>query len=263
MTHAAWHVVLTGHSRGLGGALARCLLAQGAAVLGVARQGQPGLATAQASRLVEVPLDLADPAAVQAWLATGALANWLAGASCALLVNNAGTVQPMGPVGGGHTGDRSLVHAGPDEPARALARAVALNVTTPLMLTDAFVAATAHCADRRVAHVSSGAARNPYAGWSTYCATKAALDMHARAAQLDAVPRLRVASVAPGVIDTDMQADIRSTTPADFPMQARFVSMKQDGMLSNAADVSARLVAYVLSDAFGADPTPDLRHLPG
>lgn len=263
MTNASLHVVLTGHSRGLGGALARCLLAQGAAVLGIARQVQPGLAAAQGRRLVEVPLDLADPPTVQAWLATGVLSNWLAGASRAVLVNNAGTVQPMGPVGGSSAGGRGTGLAGADGPASALARAVALNLTTPLMLTDAFVAATAHCADRRVVHVSSGAGRNPYPGWSTYCATKAALDMHARATQLDAVPCLRVASVAPGVIDTDMQADIRHAAPSDFPMQARFVSMKQDGMLSGPADVSARLVAYLLSDAFGTDPTPDLRQLPG
>ncbi len=259
MTNASLQVVLTGHSRGLGGALARCLLAQGAAVLGIARRVQPGLAAAHGPRLVEVPLDLADPTAVQAWLATGALSNWLAGASRAVLVNSAGTVQPMRPIGGLGMGGGGTGRTRVDEPARA----VALNLTTPLMLTDAFVAATADCADRRVAHVSSGAARNPYAGWSTYCATKAALDMHARAAQLDAVPRLRVASVAPGVIDTDMQADIRRTVPTDFPMQARFVTMKQDGMLADAADVSARLVAYMLSDAFGSDPTPDLRQLPG
>lgn len=263
MTNASLQVVLTGHSRGLGGALARCLLAQGAAVLGIARLTQPGLAAVHGPRLVEVPLDLADPAAVQAWLATGALSIWLAGASRAVLVNNAGTVQPMGPVGGRNTRGHGPSSTGADGAANVLAQAVALNVTTPLMLSDAFVAATAHCIDRRVAHVSSGAARNPYAGWSTYCATKAALDMHARAAQLDAVPRLRVASVAPGVIDTDMQAAIRSTSPADFPLQARFVNLKQDGALSDAADVSARLVAYLLSDAFGTDPTPDLRQLPG
>ena len=47
----------------------------------------------------------------------------------------------------------------------------------------------------------------------------------------------------------------------DFPLQARFVAMKQDGQLSQATDVGARLVAYVLSDVFGNDPTPDLRQL--
>lgn len=265
MTKPVLHVVLTGHSRGLGAAVAQTLLAQGARVLGLARQGLTGLSEAPRAQLTEVQLDLADTVAVQAWLATGALSAWLSGAQQAVLVNNAGTVMPMGSpgildarVGGnaaspnGYTGQ---AHHG------ALAQAIALNVTAPLVLTDAFVAATAQCADRRVLHVSSGAARSPYPGWSTYCATKAALDMHARAMQLDTVSRLRVASLAPGVIDTDMQADIRSADAVDFPLQARFVAMKQGGQLTDATDAGARLVAYVLSDAFGNDPTPDLRQL--
>ena len=265
MTKPVLHVVLTGHSRGLGAALAQAFLTKGARVLGVARQCLPGLSETQREQLTEVQLDLADTAAVHAWLATGALSTWLSGAQQAVLVNNAGTVMPMGAAGtldarnGGNVADPSghtaWTYGG------ALARAVALNVTAPLVLTDAFVAATAACADRRVLHVSSGAGRSPYPGWSTYCATKAALDMHARATQLDAVPRLRVASLAPGVIDTDMQADIRSADAVDFPLQARFVAMKQDGQLTQAADASVRLVAYVLSDAFGNDPTPDLRQL--
>ena len=265
MTKSALHVVLTGHSRGLGAAVAQAFLAQGARVLGLARPRLPGLAEAQCVQLTEVQRDLADTGAVHAWLATGALSSWLSGAQQAVLVNNAGTVMPMGAAGildartGGNVADPSVraghAHCG------ALAQAIALNVTAPLVLTDAFVAATAQCADRRVLHVSSGAGRSPYPGWSTYCATKAALDMHARATQLDAVPRLRVASLAPGVIDTDMQADIRSADAFDFPLQARFVAMKQDGQLAHAADAGARLVAYVLSDAFGTDPTPDLRQL--
>lgn len=265
-TKPALYVVLTGHSRGLGAALARTFLAQGAAVLGLARQRQPGLGDAGGARFAEVQLDLADATAVQDWLDSGALSAWMGGASHAVLVNNAGTVMPMGAVGTLHDrvtgcgGDVASQHSARLQ-GGALARSVTLNVTTPLMLTDAFVAASAHCADRRVVHVSSGAGRSPYPGWSTYCATKAALDMHARASQLDAVPGLRVASVAPGVIDTDMQAAIRGAAPSDFPLRARFVAMKQDGQLTDAADASARLVAYVLSDAFGNEPTPDLRQL--
>lgn len=255
MTVEQWRVVLTGHSRGLGAALARTLLNKGVAVLGVSRLSLAGLTTEQAARLTEVALDLSDARALERWLANGALGEWLSGASQVLLINNAGTVSPIGAAGRLQPPSSGAGGAGP------LTRAVALNVTAPLLLTDAFVAATPGIADRRVAHVSSGAARNPYPGWSTYCATKAALDMHARATQLDAVPGLRVASVAPGVIDTDMQADIRASSPDDFPLQARFVAMKQDGQLTAADDAAKRLVVYFLSDAFGSDPTPDIRQV--
>jgi benzil reductase ((S)-benzoin forming) len=257
--------IITGHSRGLGSALTDELLARGVAVLGLARHLREPLdhaspavkaeRAAEVASLQQVALDLSDSAALVAWLATDALARFTAQASQVLLFNNAGLVQPIGAPG--------------RQSASAIASTVALNVAAPLMLADALVAATAGDAnqstdrhtDQRIVHISSGAARTPYAGWSVYCATKAALDMHARAVQLDGVPGLRVASVAPGVIDTDMQACIRATPAGDFPMKARFEALHHDGQLASASDVARRLVAHVLSDAFGNDPTPDLRQL--
>jgi NAD(P)-dependent dehydrogenase (short-subunit alcohol dehydrogenase family) len=171
----------------------------------------------------------------------------LRGSACAWLVNNAGTVSPMGPPG--------LQGAG------AVGQAVALNVAAPLVLTDAFLAASAGVADRRVVHISSGAARNPYPGWGVYCATKAALDMHACATALDGVAGLRIESLAPGVLDTAMQAQIRSMGAERFPSVARFQSMHRDGGLLSPAEVAQRLVAHMASAAFGQAPVRDLRKL--
>lgn len=236
--------IVTGHSRGLGAGIAAALLRRGAAVLGVARGGNAGLA---AQGLQEATLDLADPQAVAAWLDEGTWARFLAGASTAVLVNNAGVVTPVGPPG--------------RQGAAALAQAVAINVTAPLQLADAFVAASAACPDRRIAHVSSGAGRSPYAGWSAYCATKAALDMHAQAVAQDGLPGLRIASVAPGVIDTAMQAHIRGVEQRDFPALARFVALQREGGLAGADETGARLVDYLLGDGFGNSQVTDLRAL--
>lgn len=235
--------IVTGHSRGLGEGIARALRARGVDVLGIARHGNPALA----GQLREVTLDLAESVAVQAWLEGGELADFLAGVPQALLINNAGLVAPVGAPG--------KLGAG------RLAQAVAVNVTAALVLTDAFVAATAGCPDRRVLHVSSGAGRAPYSGWSTYCATKAALDMHAQAVALDSVAGLAIASVAPGVIDTAMQAEVRSAARADFPNLDRFVALKRDGALDDAGGAGARLVAYALGNGFGTTPVTDLRTL--
>lgn len=241
------HAVVTGHSRGLGHALAAGLLARGARVLGLARHTQPGLLATYPEQHRQVAMDMADTAALAAWLAGPELQQWLAGADTVVLINNAGVVQPMGAPG--------------RQGAQAIAQAVAVNVAAPLMLSDALVQASRGCADRRIAHISSGAGRNPYPGWSVYCATKAALDMHARAAVLDAVAGLRVASVAPGVIDTAMQADIRATPEADFPLRARFDALQREGQLADPADVAERLLDHLLSSAFGAEPVVDLRTL--
>ena len=67
-------------------------------------------------------------------------------------------------------------------------------------------------------NVSSGAARKPYAGWSVYCAAKAAVDRMTECVALEeAAHGLRAYALAPGVIDTDMQALIRATPAARFP----------------------------------------------
>ena len=242
--------VVTGHSHGLGRAVALTLLAQGWPVLGLSRGGWAQDALAAHPGLKQVSVDLSDSAALASWLAGPEWTTASAGAERIWLVNNAGTVQPMGPVGmQGHL---------------AVARAVALNVAAPLMLSDALLAATAGTSvERRIVHVSSGAARNPYAGWSVYCATKAALDMHARATQQDAVVGLRIESLAPGVVDTDMQAQIRRTGVDRFPQVARFHAMHADGLLTPSNAVAERLVAHLGSAEFGQQPVRDLRDLPG
>ncbi|WP_118137553.1 SDR family oxidoreductase [Oceanicella sp. SM1341] len=240
--------IITGHSRGLGAALAAELLGQGAEVLGLARGSAAGLAAQYPGRFREVALDLSDAQAVAAWATGGALAAFLEGGEGpVMLINNAGTVEPIGPAG---------THA-----PEAVARAVSLNVTVPLLLAEAFIAATGARADRRILHVSSGAGRKPYAGWSVYCTTKAALDHHAATVQEDGLPGLRITSMAPGVVDTDMQATIRGTPEERFGLRDSFVSLKETGALATPAETAARMVAHLLGDAFGAAPLTDVREL--
>ncbi|MDB5932698.1 MAG: Short-chain dehydrogenase [Massilia sp.] len=242
--------ILTGHTKGLGAAIAADLLGRGIAVLGLARGTAPELTARFPQLLREVELDLADNAALGAWLGGGELAAWLAGCDTALLVNNAGTVQPVGPLA-------------TQDPA-AVARAIALNVAAPMMLASAVAAACAPPAGCRILHVSSGAGRSAYPGWSVYCATKAALDQHARAVAMDQNPNhshpLRICSLAPGVIDTGMQAEIRASTLEQFPLRQRFEELKRDGNLADPATCARALVDYLLAERFGKVPVDDLRN---
>ncbi|MDX1801186.1 MAG: SDR family oxidoreductase [Marinobacter sp.] len=238
------HAIVTGHSQGLGHEITRALLEKGVRVMGVSRGSAASLQETYPELLQEVSLDFAAAARVAEWLASDAMTTFFSGCDTALLVNNAGVVQPIG-APGALAGD-------------AVARAVQVNVTAPLLFANQFVAATEAIGDRRLAHISSGAGHTPYAGWSTYCATKAALDMHARAVALDNINGLSVVSMAPGIIDTAMQATIRDAEPGQFPKRDQFRQLKTEGRLASPEQVGHRLAAYCLSSHFGTEPVDDI-----
>ena len=237
--------IVTGHTRGLGAAIAGELLGRHIPVLALARHRNTELAQRFTAGLEQVELDLADTGSLEDWLAGDTLAGFLAGSPSVLLINNAGVVQPVGPLTA--------------QDVTSIARAVAINVTAPMVLSRAVIAASPAAGDRRILHVSSGAGRNAYPGWSVYCATKAALDHHARAVVLDRLPGVRICSLAPGVIDTDMQAEIRATSLDNFPLRERFEAMKREGSLTSPEDCARRLVDYALGARFGEVAVADLR----
>ncbi len=149
-----------------------------------------------------------------------------------LLLNNAGVAEPVMPA----------INLAVDAGAAALANHFAVNVISPMLLSSAFSQATKGLADKRtVVHISSGAAKRPMAGWAAYCASKAALEMTGGVAALEAErddPALAICSLAPGVIDTPMQAKIRSLTADKFVDVARFKQMHDTGQLRTAEAVA-------------------------
>jgi sepiapterin reductase len=249
MTHTL--VVLTGASRGIGAALARQLAKPGTRLITLARRTDSELEAhvkAQGGELEQIAVDLSD------LTAAGKTAQHVAGrlprdAKRYILINNAGSVNPV-------------VAVDALEDAAAITQALSLNVTAVMLLTARFLAATKGLdADRRVLNISSGAGRNPTAGWGVYCATKAALDMYTRVANQEQGPSgARLVSLAPGVVDTDMQVAIRSSDPSSFPALSRFQDLHASGKLATPASVAARIAAYLDRDDFGKTEIDDIRN---
>ncbi|WP_144633553.1 SDR family oxidoreductase [Bordetella genomosp. 13] len=244
--------ILTGASRGLGAALARGLARPGVRLITLARRDDAELAEharAQGAQLEQIKVDLSDLGAAQS--AADRIADALPrDARRYLLINNAGTVQPVASC------------AELDDPA-AITAAFNLNVSAVMLLTARFVQAVQglQAADRRVLNISSGAGRNPTAGWGVYCATKAALDMYTRVLkQEQGEGGVRAVSLAPGIVDTDMQEAIRGSDPASFPNLAKFQEFKTAGQLAAPADVAARILAYLDRDDFGTTDIDDIRN---
>lgn len=220
----AWSVVLTGVSRGLGAALFSELTGRGDRVLAVGRHfsaEQRALAGARPDAVGLVEADLSDPDAVPG---PQRLREFLRrGDGECVLVHNAATVEPIGAVGALAPAD--------------IARAVTLNLTAPMLLTNAFLAARP---DGRAAHVlfvSSGAAHRVIDGWAVYSATKRGAEMFIDA--LAGQPGVRATSVNPGVMDTAMQETIRA---AEFPERDHYARRYQRGELADPAAVARRII---------------------
>lgn len=250
-------MILTGASRGLGLAVARqWLQASGHVLIALARHPDASLADRaqqQGSRCLSWALDLADaPAAAQA------LADWLAAQSAdafasATLLNNAGVLSPLGPIGASS--------------AAELSNALRVGLEAPMLLTAAFLRGTEGWSARqagavKVLNVSSGLGRRAMAGSAAYCAAKAGMDHYSRAVALEEAQRphpARIVSLAPGVVDTDMQVQLRAGDPAAFPDRLRFVQLKDAGLLDSAEAAAAKVLAWLDRADFGAQPIADVR----
>lgn len=211
--------VVTGASRGLGAGLARAFGAAGFH-LGVCARRRPELAGLPGSLAAEV--DVSDADAV-ADFADAVVARF---GRIDLWVNNAGVLAPVGP----------LSEADP----AAIRRHLEINVGGTLYGTAVFAR---HVRGRPgggvLVNISSGAAVTPYQGWASYCASKAAVSMASEVTALDeAAFGLRVYAVAPGVIDTDMQAVVRSTPVEIMPASDRFRAIHREGSFNSPAWVA-------------------------
>jgi len=68
-----------------------------------------------------------------------------------------------------------------------------------------------------------------------------------------------VCSLAPGVIDTDMQLQLRGANSQQFPDQHAFAALHEKGQLSSPATAAGRLLAYLNRPDFGSEPVADVR----
>ncbi len=228
------YYLITGASQGLGRALAEAILAQpDTQVLGISRH-----ATIEHPRYQHQPLDLSDIEAVEHNL--GKIFAPRPDAQSLTLINNAGTLGEIGYVG--------------ELPNEHFQFVFDLNVVAPAMLMNTFLSTYGGQTSipRTVLNISSGAAQRPVDGWAAYCASKAALNALSETAQKEQDLRgsgVRVWALAPGVVDTDMQAHIRTAKSAQFSEQEKFAAYHTEGQLQDAETAASRIVAWL------AEPT--------
>lgn len=243
--------VITGASRGMGAAMALQCLHAGHQVIAISRQTSDALAAADTKgRLSQWQADLADASEVAQRLHDLLQGRGgKPGCSELNLVNNAGVIAPL----------QALELTDFAETARALR----VGLEAAMLLTAAVLGATRHwVVPRKVLNISSGLGRRAMAGSASYCAAKAGMDHFSRAVALEqaALPNgARIVSLAPGVIATDMQLQLRSADPARFPNRDDFVQLQAKGQLLSPAAAAARVLAWLTRPDFGANPVADVR----
>jgi len=241
------YAVVTGTSRGLGEACAKQLLESGIHVLGLSRTGSPLLERFAKENKVEYKhfeCNLADLAALEntveeivSYLFTEEKLSNL------YLINNAATLSPIN-------------QAVELRNAPEIARHMQVNLTSPMTLMNTLLYEAQKQDIPFVGiNITSGASRRPIYGFSAYCSAKAGLDMYTRtvAAELETVGSdNKVVGFSPGVMDTEMQEQIRSSSVEAFHEVEKFKDYKRQDLLKRTEEVSGILVD-ILTDPGNVD----------
>lgn len=244
--------ILTGSSRGMGLAMAEQLLGPNHHLLCIARN--PNETLTVLAQKVNCHMEQWAQDLEHSTQAADRLTQWLAlqdlsDLSSATLINNAGAIPHIAPLSASDPRD--------------LARALRVGLEAPMLLTAAFLKATqAWNLPRKVLNISSGLGRRAMASQAAYCAAKAGMDHFTRCLALDEARNpqgAKVCSLAPGVIDTDMQAQLRGADIAEFPDKNNFLNLKLKNQLTSAAEAARQVLGYLARPDFGANPVADVR----
>jgi benzil reductase ((S)-benzoin forming) len=205
--------MITGGSRGLGRALCEQFSARDYKILEFSRS---------APHEYSIRMDLADPEKSRLTVADAIAFMDPAELEELIVVSNAGMLEPIGP-------------ASSKPPSDVLRNMNTNFVSAVLILTEIIAKFQAAACRKVIVNISSGAALKGRAGWSLYCAAKAGMEHFIRCVALEqqtqAWPFIPI-NVDPGVIDTEMQALIRASSPSDFPDVDLFVQRKNQGLLA-------------------------------
>ena len=244
--------IITGASRGMGLAMARQLLQPGNTVLCISRSSNETLAVQAKQAGVNLlqwtqnlALGAATCARLEQWLREQAGNTF----SSAILINNAGVIPRIGP----------LSEADADD----LSNAMRVGLEAPMQLTGAFLRATSNWpGQRKVLNISSGLGRRAMASQAAYCAAKAGMDHFTRCVALEEALKTngaKLCSLAPGVIDTGMQEQLRAADSHAFPDQTSFLNLKTSGSLASPEEAANRILSFLARPDFGINAVADVR----
>lgn len=167
------------------------------------------------------------------------------------LVNNAGVIGPV------HTIDHCK--------AEDVINNVHVNLLAPMLLASAFIHFSKRMAiEKRILNISSGAADHGIYGWSAYGASKAGLNLFTETVGVEQSYQdhgVKILSLAPGIVDTDMQGEIRASKPKAFRDVDRFIAFHENGDLVHPEVVAKDIVRLLHHRNYTSGDRLDIRHM--
>ena len=212
---------ITGSSKGIGKAITELLLSENYIVFGYSRTN-----TIRHQNFTFTRINLSNLKEVKQ------LSFPKVGNAEVLLINNAATIGEIMPL---HLKD----HTG-------IINDYNLNIISPTILCALFIRSF-NQNKKLIINISSGASKNAIASWSTYCATKAALDRLTHVITEEKHRDLTVFSVSPAIVDTGMQAEIRDADVNFFPLLSKFTNYYNNNQLENTRTVAQKLL-YIIQN---------------
>lgn len=249
------YYIITGTSKGIGQALAYRLLKPENELFCISRTKNPRLtfkARAKDVQVTDIELDLNQWEKIRETMHKIIREITPEEVASITLINNAGTIHPINPVG---TTARN----------ESIAKNIHVNLLAAMLIAEGFIAETREWeVEKKILHLSTGAAKKPVAGWSAYCSAKAGLDMFARCLALEeegkAFP-FKVVGFSPGVVNTEMQEEIRESNPNDFAEVDRFIGYHSEGILLSPGVVAEKIEMVLNRDNFGSETLLSIRDM--
>jgi len=151
-----------------------------------------------------------------------------------------------------------------DSSIQRLSNTIQLNLTVPIALSSLFLSRFKNIAKSlRILNISSGAAVSAYSGWVSYCSSKAGMELMTKTIALEEVNNsaFKTVSLRPGVVDTNMQEEIRSSAKNDFEEIDKFVKLKRENLLSTPEFAARKIFQIAENDKYLSGDCIDIRNV--
>ena len=236
-------LIITGGSKGIGKAIAKKYASKNYKVYSLSRS------TVELENITQISVDLSNLKETESSFKMLLTEFNIEQISSITLINNAGRIGKISSLENLKTED--------------IAKTIQLNTITPLVLSSLFISILekTNC-KKQIINISSGAAKTPYQGWSVYCTSKAGIDMMTKTIaneQIAIKNSVKCVSIYPGVVDTNMQTDIRNTQEKDFSSLQRFKDLKENNELYSAEFVAEKIYKIDTKNQLKSGDIVDLR----